>query len=160
MIMKISIIITLLLTTDVNAKLCGTPKNCTCNLQFQSIDCRGFNVKEIPIFTEEEKENILFLEIVNTQIRDITLYKFWKSLQQINIINNTLLQCDQILKGGRQLYILSNCPYIEDPHIEDPHIAELHVTPGGFNHKLVIPHRNICSICVNNINLLQHNNRL
>ena len=135
---------------SINATLCGTPKNCICNVDSRRIKCEGFNVKEIPIFTEEEKENATFLDIIDTQIRDTTLYPFWKSLEFITFIDNTLLECDKLPETTQQLHVTSNCLLIdvdiedpnpllidvdiEDPHIEDPPLKSANY----FNYKLVI----------------------
>ena len=105
--------------SSVNAKLCGTPKNCNCNVDSRSINCQGFNVKEIPIFTEEEKVNVTFLDIIDTQIRDTTLYPFWNSLEFITFIDNTLLECDKLPETSQQLHITSDCLLV-DVDIEDP----------------------------------------
>ena len=122
--------------SSINATLCGTPNNCVCTADSRRIKCEGFNVKEIPIFTEEVKQNATFLDIIDTQIKDARLYTFWKSLKFITFVDNTLLECDELPESTQQLYVTSNCLLFEDPHIhiEDPPLKSANY----FNYKLVI----------------------
>ena len=78
---------------------CGTPKNCECRDSIGVIYCKGFNVTEIPIFTEKETRSIVLLDISDTKIKDARLYPFWASLEIIYFTNNTLLECDIITQS-------------------------------------------------------------
>ncbi len=128
-------IITLLLLSGVNAELCGFPKQCKCNSDIGIISCRGQNVTEIPIFSEEERLYIIFLDIIDTLITDASTYKYWKSLEMIIFINNTLLDCDKTPKGNLKLYILMDCISVEGPpYIEHPPMRITWEGPPNIEH--------------------------
>ena len=57
--------------TVVSGEPCGTALLCNCELDLGIVSCYGSHISEIPLFSNEVKSNILFLDIININITEI-----------------------------------------------------------------------------------------
>ena len=63
------------------AEPCGTPPVCLCQLDVGIVLCAGMNINQIPTFFNQVKNDVLFLDILSTNITEMPSLKEWSALE-------------------------------------------------------------------------------
>ena len=86
---------------------CGVPQVCSCVHELGMLTCYGENITEFPKFDSEVKLRTLFLDIINTNITQLTSLKTWASLEWVTLKGNDHLSCD--LLHRESVFVDSDC---------------------------------------------------
>ena len=76
------------------AEPCGMPPVCLCQLDLGIILCAGMNINQIPTFSDEVKNDALFLDILSTNITEMPSLKEWPTLEWVTFRENSKLDCN------------------------------------------------------------------
>ena len=90
------------------AEPCGTPPVCLCQLDLGIILCAGMNINQIPTFSDEVKNDTLFLDILSTNITEMPSLKEWPSLEWVTLKENSKLDCNFSIEN-KNVYVDTDC---------------------------------------------------
>ncbi len=91
---------------------CGLPSICVCRDYHYEVACIGPHVDKIPLFSKKVILNTEYLELMGTNITNITKLKNWPKLTFLIETNNNFISCQQVKKLQLEkpdMLIISNC---------------------------------------------------
>ena len=92
-----------------------------------SLFCEGPSISEFPNITSDQKRNIVFIDLMNTNISTLPIFSAmeWKFIEFISAFGNKYLACSELSKQVRRgyLYIETDCEMVYFNQSSDREIA-------------------------------------
>ena len=101
--MAILFFATLFLIISVNLA-CNTETQCLC-----SLDKIISNITHLPVFSDSDVKNVLYLDIKDTKIKLLPNFNTWPSLVLLTVFNNTLLKCENTPMSNHKFVVINGC---------------------------------------------------
>lgn len=91
---------------------CGYPSLCWCSGWGDLVTCYGNAVYTFPTFDGYIKHTTSHIDILNTTITTLPYLDDWTALLTMDIRDNELLPCSEVLTLRQKLYVTSDCYFL------------------------------------------------